>query len=105
MDAAFDDNGLTESAARSAERQQISRELHNSTSQLLVALQLRVGHLKRAGVADAELLLEEMDQVIREIHHSIRKIGSRQRGGDEDADGDQVAVARLFFALGKRSAS
>jgi hypothetical protein len=89
-----------ESAIRQAERRRISRELHDSTSQLLVALQLQLGELRRSRVATAESLLDEMDQVIRDIHDSISLISRRKSGEDEDADGPQIEVAKMFYSIG-----
>ena len=95
----------TASAIREEERRRISRELHNSTSQLLVALQLQLGELRRSHKPSAEPLLAEMAQVIRDIHISLSQIGSRPSGEAEDDDGAKVVIARAFYSLGARNRS
>ena len=90
----------SEGAIREAERRRISRELHDSTSQLLVALELQVGELRRSGVATAGPLLDDMGQTIRDIHSSIGRISSLRRDEGEDADCAKVVVAKLFYSIG-----
>ena len=85
---------------RSDERDRITRELHDSTSQLLVALQLQLGRLKRHGVPGGQPLLNEMEQLLREIQGSIKQVGSRPSAQDGDADAARVKVASLFYSLG-----
>jgi signal transduction histidine kinase len=86
---------------RTAERQRISRELHNSTSQLLVALQLQIGQLRCSlppGAADC--LLDEVAETVQSIHESIKQIGIQSGDEDDDILGyRQVQTARLFFLL------
>jgi signal transduction histidine kinase len=86
-------------AIRDAERRRIARELHGSTSQLLVALQLQLGELRVSRMPAAEPLLDEMAQVIRDLHKSIKQIGLSRSSADENPDGAQVAVARVFYSL------
>jgi signal transduction histidine kinase len=88
-----------ETAARAAERQCVSRELHDTTSQLLVALNLQLEQLRRTCPATAEALLNEMAHVIQSIHKSIRKIRSGQSGEDEDGRAAQSEIARVFYSL------
>lgn len=82
---------------RSDERSRIARKLHDSTFQLLVALQLDLGQLRRLGAPAAEPLLDEMEQVLRDIQKSIREIGSGQSDADDEA---RVRVAKVFHSLG-----
>jgi hypothetical protein len=97
------DNGgspeASEGAIREAERRRISRELHASTSQLLVALQLQLGELRRSDVPTAGSLLDEMAQVIRDIHNSIGQISSRQ-SDEKGTDCGKAIVAKMFYSLG-----
>jgi signal transduction histidine kinase len=88
-----------ETAARIEERQRVSRQIHDTTSQLLVALTLQLEELRRTCPTTAEAILNEMAEVIQDIHKSIRKLGSTQ--SDEDADGRaaQVEIARVFYSL------
>jgi len=56
-----------ESSIRTNERQRISRELHNTTSQLTTALQLHMGQLRRLNLLTATPIIAEIDHVIQEI--------------------------------------
>lgn len=62
-------------ASRDAERQRISRELHDSTSQLLTGMGLLVTRLRRdvAG-GPAFDICEEIQQLLAETHQEIRSI-------------------------------
>ena len=92
---------FSEIAIRESERQRISRELHDSTSQLLVVLQLKLGELGRSGVPGTELLLHEITEIVRDVHRSIGHVRSTQKASEEDAEGASIAVARLFQSLGR----
>jgi signal transduction histidine kinase len=66
-----------ENWARGSERHRISRELHDSTLQLLAALQLQVGQLRKFPAARAsQSILDEMAETIQSIRESIRQIES-----------------------------
>jgi signal transduction histidine kinase len=65
-----------EAPTRSDERQRIARELHDSTSQLLVVLQLQLSQLNRLAAPGAESLIEECRQIIEELHEQIRAMNS-----------------------------
>ena len=84
----------------SDERRRMARELHDSASQLLVALQLQLGQLKRCGVPRAEPLIDEMEQLVRDIQESIRKVSLSESDEDEGADGIRVRIASMFHSLG-----
>lgn len=64
----------TERELRSAERNRIARELHDGTSQLLVALQLQLSHLRRSGLEGGTTLIDECEGTIREIREQIRAL-------------------------------
>ena len=95
----------SDNSVRAAERQRISRELHNSTSQLVVALQLQVGELRsRLAPGTAEVLLDEIAETLQDIHESIKQVGMHRGDGNEAALEDrQVQTARLFFLLSRTS--
>jgi signal transduction histidine kinase len=61
-----------EAATRSDERQRIARELHDSTSQLVVVLQLQVSRLNELASPEAAPLIQERKATIQEIHAQIR---------------------------------
>jgi signal transduction histidine kinase len=88
---------------RETERQRISRELHSSTSQLVVALKLQVGHLRSClPPGTAEHLLDEIVDTLQDIHESIKQIGT-QRGDDDEAalEHRKVQTAKLFYLLSR----
>ena len=90
------------SSIRANERQRISRDLHNATSQLITALQLQVGQLRRQDLPTAMPIIAGMDQVIREIRLSIRQIETEQsRDGHDRCEAD-LATAKIFYALAHR---
>ena len=95
-----DRSAVTESLIIARERQRVSHELHRSTSQLLVALQLQVGQLRHCDGDRLPPLLDEMDQVLREIHESIRQIGTPDGKDDDEVQVAAAAVAKVFFSLG-----
>lgn len=64
----------TESLVRLDERRRIARDLHDSTSQLLVALQLQLARLKREDLADIAPLIIECERTIHEVHRQIRSL-------------------------------
>lgn len=101
MNAATDDPALGKSI-RAAERQRISRELHNSTSQLLVALQLQLGELRNCpGLGHAGPLLDEIAQTLQNIHGTIKHIG-REPADDEELE-RQIRTAKVFYGLSRIS--
>ena len=65
---------IDEGAARSDERRIIARELHDSTSQTLVVLQLELAQLKRLKVLGAPAIIADCERVIDEIRGQIRAL-------------------------------
>ena len=63
-----------EQLVRSDERRRIARDLHDSTAQLLVVLQLQLGRLKRSGVKGALPLIQDCETTIAEIREQIRAL-------------------------------
>jgi two-component system, NarL family, sensor kinase len=66
-----------DAAVRCDERQRIGRELHDSTSQLLVALQLNIACLKvNSENADTRQLFCALDQTLQQLHSEVRAVSS-----------------------------
>lgn len=63
-----------ESFIRADERRRIARELHDSTSQLLVVLQLQLHRLTQIDDPQTESLVEECRQTISDIREQIRAL-------------------------------
>ena len=90
----------SDDSIRTAERKRISRELHNSTSQLLVALQLQLGRLRHCPGLGAEPLLDDIAETLRSIHASIKQIETDTIDGGFLED-RQVQTAKLFLSLAR----
>ena len=66
-----------DAAVRCQERGRIARELHDSTSQLLIALQLNLACLKASSEnADTHQLFCSIDDIMRELHSAVRAVSS-----------------------------
>jgi len=63
-----------ESFIRADERRRIARELHDSTSQLLVVLQLQLHRLTQIDDSETDSLLDECRQTISDIRQQIRAL-------------------------------
>lgn len=90
----------TDSIARLDERRRISRELHETTSQLVVVLQLQLSHLRRTGTSESQALFAQIEQVVRDIHESIRLIDMGLNEEDKATDSLRERIAGQFFSLG-----
>ena len=59
--------------AQEAERRRMARELHDSTSQLLVALEMELSHLKRARMpSEVDEVITECRKTVKEMQREIR---------------------------------
>ena len=68
-----------EDQVRSDERDRIARELHDSTSQLLVVLELQLMRLKRfPDVMNHDEIIAEIDATLDELHEQVRAVGAIQ---------------------------
>ena len=91
-----------EAAIRDRERQRISRELHDGTTQLLVALQLQLARLRHDGQGANNELIDEMCDLIQEIQQSIREVQNGSPDGparDKCFTDRQRAIAKVYFSL------
>jgi signal transduction histidine kinase len=59
---------------RADERRRIARELHDSTSQTLVVLQLQLGRLRRMNRPGAEPIIENCEEAIDSIREQLRAL-------------------------------
>lgn len=92
----------SDESIRAAERQRIARQLHDSTSQLLVALQLQLGELKVSpGVGAAQPLLDEIAETLQSIHATIKEI--EQPASDQVLQDRRVETAKRFYSLSQAS--
>src|SRR5688500_17346502 len=66
-----------EAHIRRDERRRIGRELHDSTSQLLVVLQLNLACLKESSEdADTHELFSVLDETLQKLHAEVRAVSS-----------------------------
>src|SRR6476620_1360341 len=90
-----------DAAVRCQERGRIARELHDSTSQLLIALQLNLACLKASSEnADTHQLFCSIDDIMRELHSAVRAVSSSD--ATPSLTDDLLAALRLMatrFAL------
>lgn len=98
----YPSNVLSIEQARMEERCRIGRELHDSTSQLLVALQLRIAFLKPVLAGDhTSPVLEDVEQTLRDLQREIRIVAALNQVPDFEAP----QFARVLRELGRRFAS
>lgn len=64
----------SEGEVRADERRRIARELHDTTSQTLVVLQLELGRLRRANIPGAAPFIDECEKAIGAIRRQIRSL-------------------------------
>ena len=90
---------------REYERQRIGQELHDSAGQLLVALQLSVGRLRRIETgAGHDDLLVEIDDTIRQIEREIRSLAFMEYPTELGDRGVISALQSLCRDFGRRAA-
>jgi signal transduction histidine kinase len=86
------------------ERRKIGREVHDSTLQLLTSLSMGLGQLRRAHSPTRTLdLVEDMEQLIGEVHQSIRSISYLTHPPLLADLGLREALRALASGFGRRS--
>ena len=101
MNAATDDPA-SDRSIRAAERHRISRELHDSASQLLVALQLQLRELQSCpGLQHAAPLFDEIEETLQSIHGTIRQVG--EEPADDELEERGIRTAKVFYGLSRNS--
>jgi Signal transduction histidine kinase len=85
---------------RREERRRIGRELHDSTSQLLVAIQLNLASLRQNSENnETRLLFSVLDSTLQELHSEVRAIASTRDAPAphiEDLPGSLQTMAAKF---------
>lgn len=72
---------------RAEERARIARQVHDATSQLLAALQLRTGRLRSLGaIAELQPHLDEIDATLGELRREIRAIAMLNLASETEID-------------------
>jgi signal transduction histidine kinase len=59
---------------RAAKRERIAQDLHDSSFQLLAAIQLNLDRLRRQGIDELEATIEECEEIIAQIGQCMREI-------------------------------
>ena len=86
------------------ERQRLGRELHDSGSQLLTAIGLLLGRLKHQSVGSEALgVIEEMEQLLAEVHREIRSISFLAHPPSIRKLGLPFALKSLIEGFGRRT--
>jgi two-component system NarL family sensor kinase len=89
---------------QAVERQRMARELHDSTSQLLTAVGLLLGRLKYEAPNEKSLVLvEELQDLVRETHQEIRSISYLAQPSAVEQLGLTGALKSLVEGLGRRT--
>jgi signal transduction histidine kinase len=91
-------------AAQEVERRRIGRELHDSTSQLLVVLQLSLMRLKGLDHdAKADAIIGEMGDVLHQINSEIRATSYLLHPPSPEDGGVAVALRKMVEGFGRRT--
>lgn len=86
------------------ERQRLARELHDSTAQLLVAVGLLLGHLKRNSANEESLkVVEEIQDLMAEAQKEIRSISYLAHPPALEKLGLAEALRSLVDGFGRRT--
>ena len=88
--------------AQESERRRMARELHDSTSQLLVVLQLNLMNLDRQASAEAEAIVSDCKNVVQAIHREIRSISYIAHPPSLSLNGLPAALKTLVTGFASR---
>jgi two-component system, NarL family, sensor kinase len=90
--------------AQEDERRRMARELHDSTSQMLVALRYDLSRLGREKVGpDAFAIIHECKEMLQEIQREIRTFSFVAHPPSLTADGLAIALQNLVSGFAKRT--
>src|SRR5690606_825101 len=89
--------------AQEEERRRIARDLHDSTSQLLVGLHLNMMRLKRGHVAIENSVFLEMEDIIDTVQQEIRAFAFLAHPAQLNGQGLAVALRGMAEGLALRT--
>lgn len=89
--------------AQEDERRRVARDLHDSTSQELVALQLNLMRLKRARGATAAAALAAVAESLERVQQEIRALSYVYHPPSLDRGGLAMAIRAMAEGFGKRT--
>lgn len=96
--------GVAVLLAQQEERRRIARELHDSTAQFLVALQLDLIRLKQSEVDEAgRTIIAECEQMLRLAHREIRSLSYIYHPPAMEGQGLVAALGSLSRGFGQRT--
>jgi signal transduction histidine kinase len=86
------------------ERRRIGREIHDSTMQLMVCMDMKIGQLKRTSqIAGTTEILDEMEQLLAEAQQEIRSISYLAHPPPLDKMALPEALHTLVEGFGRRT--
>lgn len=88
--------------AQESERRRIARELHDSTSQELVVLQLHLTHLDNMGSPEGRQIVSECREVLKNIQRQIRSLSFMAHPPEVSLYGLAPALERLAQGFASR---
>jgi two-component system NarL family sensor kinase len=89
---------------RDDERRRIGRDIHDSTMQLLVGVNLAVGQLKRAGLSgEGPRVVADIEFMLAEAQRELRTIAFLAHPPELDRMGMIEAMDRLVSGFGRRT--
>ena len=90
--------------SQAEERRRMGREIHDSTMQLMVCLDMKIGQLKRTcDIGGSGEILEEMRQLLAETQHEIRSISYLAHPPQFDTMDLAEALRALAEGFGRRT--
>ena len=89
--------------AQEDERRRIARELHDSTSQLIVCLGFNLVQLERTAKLESDPFLEECFSVVEHLQHEVRALSYLYHPPRLEGDGFRSGLDRLISGAAKRS--
>lgn len=89
--------------AQENERKRIVRDLHDSTSQLLVGLQLSLARFREVGGANPEDTARDCEEIVRTLHSEIRTLAFLAQPPALERSSLEAAIAELVQGFEHRT--